>query len=196
MSDEQKTLVTKGQYAQLKARSPAAVSNWIAEGKISRAAIEGEGQRAKIWVEQADRDLLASLDADQQDRQAAPAIPVAAPASAVTALGVDDISRRRKADADAAELVAEERRRKLAADSGKWVEAEAARKVWAQELTRMVSDIETFVVSTLAIEIAGQFQLDGKQVAVAMREHFRSYREGVADTAAAQVEENDAALAA
>lgn len=189
MSDEPKTLVTKGQYAQLKGRSPQAVSNWIAEGKVSQAAIVGQGQRAKIWVERADADLIASLDADQQDRQAAPVIPVAAQASAVVAIGTDDISRRRKADADAAELVAEERRRKLAADSGKWVEAEAARKGWAQELTRLVSDMEIFVTSALAVEIAGQFGLDAKQVAVACREHFRSYREGVADTAAAQAEE-------
>lgn len=189
MSDEPKTLVTKGQYAQLKGRSPAAVSNWIAEGKITVAAIEGTGQRAKIWVEQADRDLTASLDADQQDRQAAPVMPVAALPSASLPVAIDDIARKRKADADAAELVAEERRRKQAADSGKWVEAEAARKTWAQELTRLVSDMEVFVTSTLATEIAGQFQLDAKQVAVACREHFRSYREGVADTAATQIAE-------
>lgn len=189
MSDELKTLVTKGQYAQLKGRSPAAVSHWITDGKISALAVLGVGQRAKIWVEQADRDLIASLDADQQDRQAAPVIPVAAQASAVVPVGTDDISRRRKAAADAAELVAEERRRKLAADTGKWVEAEAARKGWAQELTRLVSDMEIFVTSALAVEIAGQFGLDAKQVAVACREHFRSYREGVADTAATQVEE-------
>lgn len=197
MSDEIRTLVTKGQYAQLKGRSPAAVSHWIDDGKISVAALIGVGQRAKIWVEQADRDLAASLDSEQQDRQAAPVLPPSvAPASASMPIGTDDISRRRKADADAAELVAEERRRKLAADSGKWIEAELAKKVWAQELTRIVSDMEIFVTSTLATEIAGQFALDGKQVAVAMREHFRSYREGVADTAAAAIEEGGAALAA
>lgn len=193
VSDEPKTLVTKGQYAQLKGRSPAAVSNWIAEGKISQAALHGEGQRAKIWVEQADRDLVASLDVEQQDRQAAPIVPAnygqAALAAAPVPVGMDDIARKRKADAENAELAAEERRRKMAADSGKWIEAEAARKAWAQELTRQVSDMEIFIVSTLATEIAGIFALDAKQVAVAMREQFRSYREGVADTAAAQVEE-------
>lgn len=193
MSDELKTLLTKGQYAQLKGRSPAAVSHWIADGKISAAAISGEGQRAKIWVEQADRDLAASLDAEQQDRQGAPlALPAAVQASASVPIGLDDVARRRKADAENAELAAEERRRKLAADSGKWIEAEAAQKKWSQELTRIIADMEIFVTSTLATEIAGQFALDGKQVAVAMREHFRSYREGVADTVAVQLEERQA----
>jgi hypothetical protein len=187
-----KTLVTKGEFAKLKNRSPAAVSHWIEDGRISAAALIGQGQRAKIWVEQAEADLARNLDVEQQDRQAAPVLPVAV---ASVPIGQDDISRRRKADADAAELAAEERRRKLAADSGRWIEADAARKEWAQELTRIVSDMEIFVTNTLAVEIAGQFGLDGKAVAVAMRDQFRAYREAVADTAGAKVEERQAELA-
>lgn len=178
-----KTLMTKGAYARYRNRAPSAVSNWISEGKISPEAIEGEGQRAKIWVERADLDLLRSLDPDQQDRQPAPIVPT----PSTVPVGLDDIARRRKADADAAELAAEERRRKIAADSGRWVEAAEAKRIWAAELTRIKSDLEVFVTNTLAVEIAGQFQLEGKAVAVACREAFRSYCEAVADDAATTV---------
>ncbi|MHC2334700.1 hypothetical protein [Bradyrhizobium sp. USDA 4454] len=68
-----RTVVTKGAYAKRKSRSPQAVSAWIADGKISKAAIIGEGHRARIWVEQADADLKANLNPSQQWSQAVPA---------------------------------------------------------------------------------------------------------------------------
>src|SRR4051812_39722045 len=74
-----KTIVTKAEYAALKERGASAVSNWIAEGKITRAALVGEGVRARIWVEQADADLLLRLDPSQQTAQPQPVAPSAAP---------------------------------------------------------------------------------------------------------------------
>ena len=57
-----KTIVTKAQYAALKARQPGSVSNWIRDGKISARALVRTGVRAmKISVEQADLDLLLNL---------------------------------------------------------------------------------------------------------------------------------------
>ena len=40
-----KTIVTKAQYAALKARQPGSVSNWIRDGKISARALVGTGVR-------------------------------------------------------------------------------------------------------------------------------------------------------
>jgi hypothetical protein len=79
-----RTIITKGEYARLKERSPAAVSIWIRDGKISRDALIGEGNAAKIWVEQADADLARSLDPAQQAAQAHPVglVPVPAPIAA------------------------------------------------------------------------------------------------------------------
>ncbi|KWV54326.1 hypothetical protein AS156_00945 [Bradyrhizobium macuxiense] len=68
-----RTIRTKGEYARLKSRSPQAVTKWIATGKISKAAIIGDGPRARIWVEQADADLAANLDPSQQWSQEVPA---------------------------------------------------------------------------------------------------------------------------
>ena len=67
-----KTIVTKAQYAALKARQPGSVSNWIRDGKISARALVGPGCGAGIWVEQADLDLLLNLEPAQQDAQTHP----------------------------------------------------------------------------------------------------------------------------
>ena len=66
------TIATKSQYAKLKGRSPCTVSCWLRDGKISRRALVGSGPQARIWVEQADRDLLLTLDPSQQAAQVRP----------------------------------------------------------------------------------------------------------------------------
>lgn len=55
------TLISKGNYAALKNRSPAAVTHWIEAGHISPSAIVGAGQRAMLWLERADADLASNL---------------------------------------------------------------------------------------------------------------------------------------
>lgn len=68
-----RTILRKGEYAKRKHRSRACVSGWIRDGKISAAALVGEGQAARIWVEQADADLAAALHPSQQWAQEHPA---------------------------------------------------------------------------------------------------------------------------
>src|SRR4051812_10129499 len=105
-------------------RKPSAISNWIAAGKISKAALIGEGVRAHIWLEQALRDLQLNLDPGQQSAQR---VPVTADDGRhyqpplITNVEDDDLRRRRKADADRAEHDAEAARRKLLVDEGKYV---------------------------------------------------------------------------
>lgn len=183
-----KTWLTKGDYAKLKGRAPSAVSNWIAEGKISKAALSGEGHRARIWVEQADRDLAIALDPSQQQSQAAP-IDQVTPISAAPAPGTSDIERKRRADADAAELALEERRRRMNADAGKWIDAAEAERAWSEQLTRTVADMEIFVSTTLAGELADRFGIDRKAMTVAARDLFRDYRAAESDKAKAEAED-------
>jgi hypothetical protein len=66
-----KTLISKSEYAK-PGRGPSAVSNWLAEAKISLSAIEGTGRFAKIWVEKADADLARNLDPIRQAVQEVP----------------------------------------------------------------------------------------------------------------------------
>jgi hypothetical protein len=193
-----RTIVTKGEYARLKQRSAAAVSIWIRDGKISRAALIGEGNAAKIWVEQADADLARTLDPAQQAAQSHPVGPIAAAALPLTspasiapapplAIGGapldDDFARRRRAEADLAELQAEHTRRKMAQDEGRWIEAAAAAKEWGRALTNIIGETETFIGSTLARETAEQFGLDFKTLSVAFRKSYHKHRAAAAQSA-------------
>lgn len=85
------TIVTKTEYARMRGRDASRVSRWIAEGKITPAALVGEGIRARIWVEQADADLDRNLDLGQQLAQPVSTI---APSEAIA----DRIADERRAE--------------------------------------------------------------------------------------------------
>jgi DNA-binding transcriptional regulator YdaS (Cro superfamily) len=59
-------VVSKSRFAEIIGVSPGRVSQYISEGKISRSALVGEGQRAKINVEVAKADLRRTLDIAQR----------------------------------------------------------------------------------------------------------------------------------
>ncbi len=205
-----RTEVSKGEFARMKGRTPQCVSNWIADGKITPAAIVGEGYRAKIWVERADADLARTLDPAQQASQESPVMgallpraeapPPPAPAPmalprdepaplslpllrAAAANDDEDLRRRRRADADKAEFDAEAARRKLAIDEGRWIDAAAAQREWAAALAKEISGFETFLTGTLARQLADEHHLDWKVIATQMRDAFRAYREDVSNAA-------------
>jgi hypothetical protein len=182
-----KTIETKQEFAARKNRKPSAISNWIAAGKISRTALVGEGVRARIWVEQAERDLMVSLDPGQQSAQPVP-VTASLPSDTIfrpaPAAEDEDLKRRRKADADRAEHEAESAKRKLLVDSGRYVVAADAAAAWGRESAKMVSDVETFMSTTLAREIAENHGLDWRAVSVEMRESFRKHRATAAENAA------------
>lgn len=184
-----KTIITKQEFAARKNRKPSAISNWIAAGKISRGALVGEGVRARIWVEQAERDLEVGLDPGQQSAQPVP-VTASTPAAAdsgprAAALPEDeDLRRRRKADADRAEHEAEAAGRKLLVDSGRYVVAADAAAAWGREAAKMVSDVETFMSTTLSREIAEKHGLDWRALSVEMRESFRKHRSTASEHAA------------
>jgi hypothetical protein len=194
VSEAARTIVTKLEYAALKQRSPQAVSNWIAEGKLTAAALVGQGQRARIWVEQADRDLARFLDPSQQAAQPRPIDQAAAApppggdlfgapgTTSPAAASGDDIARKRRADADSAELAAERARRLAEVESGRWVEAAEAKKQWGAELTKVITELETFIGTALPKAIADHIEgADWKTISVIARQEYRKYRAGVAD---------------
>ncbi len=56
----------KGEFARLIGVTPGRVSQYISEGKISGAALVGEGRAARISVEEAKRQLGLKLDVGQR----------------------------------------------------------------------------------------------------------------------------------
>lgn len=210
-----KTIVTKSEFAKLKNRQPSAISNWIAEGKITKAALEGEGVRARIWVEQANDDLARSLDPSQQLAQehpvlpdvAAPLAPQAGPADNVLPFGRspaagaatqrdDDLRRRLAADATRAEQEAIAATRKNAIEEGRWGDVGALKREFAKQLAKQVSDTETFLFNTLAHKIADENGLDWKPLAVLMRAQFHLFRASAGEDAVNELKQREAALQA
>lgn len=189
-----KTIITKGEFAKLKGRAPSAISNWIADGRITAAALMGSGVRARIWVEQAERDLARNLDPSQQiaqDRpvsmtapagggvQEAPAAPLPAPAED------EDLRRRRRADAESAEHQAELLRMKREREAGRWVEAAGAQKRFSAELVKFVTEVETWAAQKLARMLAEKHGLDWRTLSADVRASWREFRGEKANAAEA-----------
>lgn len=58
--------MTKGDFATLCNVDPSRVSHWIRDGKISGEALIGKGSRARIVVDEAQRQLRMRMDSNQR----------------------------------------------------------------------------------------------------------------------------------
>ncbi len=193
-----RTVLTKAQFAERMNRSRSCVSGWIATGKISAAALIGEGREARIWLEQAQADLAASLDPSQQLAQAAPIIISTPESSAPPANELErsaaaaptnsahlsererDLARRAKADADKAEHDAEAARRRLAVDEGRYVLAEDAAAAWGKQFSKALAAIDGFVTTGLPRAIADETGADWRAISTISKTHWRAFREQIA----------------
>lgn len=170
-----RTVVSKSDYARLHSRTPAAVSQWLKDGKISKEALIGEGRNAKIWVERADLDLQETLDTVQQSFR-----PAAANAGATDA----EIARRhRLALAKRAEHEAAMARRREMAEAGKWVRADEAQAEWMRQLSKTFGQVEHWARNVLPKELAGLYRLKWQALAVDVRKSFHALRTEMANAA-------------
>lgn len=189
-------IVTKGKFAKLVARTPSAVSNWIAEGKLSGDALVGEGHRARINVEVALEQLGVTLDLSQQLAQRSPvlnmprhgddelplSIPGQVPASSVSRPSSDQ-ERLLKAKADREELELRMARAKAEEQAGRWMLTAEAREVWAQQLSAVLQAVETWLITGAAPKVAAIGGTDPREVARELRNGFRELRQRLADDA-------------
>lgn len=196
-----RTIVSKGEFAARMKRAPSAISNWIADGRITPAAIMGTGVRAQIWVEQAERDLARNLDPGQQLSQERPIGAAPAATAPVTAAPAapgagdllppetsedEDLRRRRKADADRAEREAERAKLRTEREYGRWLDVAEAQKAWGKELSNILTEIEAFVTSTMPRDLADHFNLDPREVATLIITLWRERRARAAKEAEAR----------
>lgn len=181
----EKTILRKSEFAKRKHRSAGCVTGWIKEGKISVAALIGTGTRARIWVEQAEADLAASLSPGQQISEEFPANerPTVGGErgllAAVSELEIDR-ARRAKADADKAEHAAEAARRRLDLDVGRYMDATEARARMAKIAAQTVAAIE-LALPDLALALVDKFSIPQRDVLHVLREEFRHIRTRAAE---------------
>ncbi|APH71438.1 hypothetical protein [Aquibium oceanicum] len=193
--------VSKGAFAALIGVSPGRVSQYLAEGKIAPASLQGSGRSAKIIVERAKADLRLTLDisqrlgngietrldADDPEADAGTAAPQdAAPARegrAPQPTGVEyeikqqKLEQLRRANRNAAIADAEA--------SGTLVETEASRAGMMRVATGMMLVFEGGLTD-LANAVAAEFKVPQRDVLHLMRREFRKIRTAAAKQAAAE----------
>ncbi|RJF81117.1 hypothetical protein D3877_12910 [Azospirillum cavernae] len=175
--------LSKSEFARHRGVSPAAVSQWISNGRLSGSALIGAGRTAKINVEEADRQLGVTLDLGQQMAQQALRPSPPSPPS-FRSPEDDHAARYQKARADSAEIDAERARRRDQAERGLYLETDAARAAWAKELGGLLTAMDQWI-SDLAPALAATPSRDPKELAVLLRQRWREFRQQQADQARA-----------
>jgi hypothetical protein len=189
--------LSKGDFAALIKVSAGRVSQYIAEGKLTGAALVGEGPRAKINVPIALSQLGKSLDPVQLSAQQRPALPLEQ-AAAVTpttsgpaTVPIDgDQARFNRARADKQEIEAEQARRSLDEERGRYVLAEAAQREWTRQTAALIQAQHEWH-RDVALILGSELGADPKLVATILRREFRSFcqkRSDLALAALAQIE--------
>lgn len=180
--------MTKGEYAAHRGVTPAAVSQWIAGGKLPPEALDGEGRRARVRVSVADSLLKGRLDPGQQLARGGrpserPALPEPPPT-------FDHAARYQKAKAEAAEIDTERQRRKMLAEDGVLMVVDDARASWSRELASLIASVDAWlpdlasaVMGAVAEAKETDTPLDAKRLTVVMRNGWRELRARESDRA-------------
>ena len=192
------TSVSKGDFARICNVSPGRVTQWISEGKISGAALVGEGRSAKIVVAIAQKQIRARTDSGQAfgnglktKLEAPEARKPAGPTSALpprgdlggdaltdpAASGLDKLDTRIKQE----KLEALERTNRKAAEDeaaaqGRYTGTAAARR----QMTMMASQtmrIFEGALPEIASAVAATFHVQERDVLQILNEQFRKVRE-------------------
>lgn len=192
-------LFSKGEFARRRGVSPGRVSQWISGGKISGAAIVGEGRNAQIRESVAIQQLRRTLDPMQmtgnglgtQLAALAPTAPptadvlsfapAAAPGTAPPLVLGDTVEDKIKAQRlELLERQNREAARDEALKAGRLADLAVTQQVTGREAARLINLFEG-ALSNFATAIAAEFKLPQRDVLHHLRGEFRKFR---ADAAA------------
>ena len=179
-------ILTKTAYARARGVDPSTIAQWIKRGKLSAPAITANG---RVLVEEADRQLRATLDFAKSTAKGGPASRLLEDhsASSNAAIGVDVVLEPlRSPMEDAAALKArrerlllDEMERKAALARGELMRVDKAVQAWSAELADLLGAIEQFVV----VDLPEKLGLD-RDAVIAARREWRAFRERQAGRAA------------
>lgn len=164
-------VISKGAYASRIGKRPSAVSNYIARGKLSGAALTADG---RIAVAEADRQLALTLDPGR----GRPIQVIDTTSAGALVREESPAARRARAVAEMAELDLEQRRRRLAEAAGYYVAAEQVRANRGRALAQLLAAVDNWLP-----EVAAELALSRDELA-AMRASWRRFRARQADHAA------------
>lgn len=178
--------VSKGEFAAIIGVTPGRVSQYIAAGKITQAALVGIGRNAKIDVERAKADLRGALDISQRmgngiDTRLDPDLPFERPTGA-RGSGTDLPPPVPSIDSDIKQAKLEQLRRinrngaiAEAQQRGQLVEAEASRAERAKIAVTMLQVFEG-ALTDFASEMSAEYKLPQRDILHLLRRKFRDVR--------------------
>jgi hypothetical protein len=192
------TAVSKGEFAALIGVSPGRISQYLSEGKISAAAMQGHGRSARIFVEKAKADLRLTRDVSQSlgngldtrlDPEPASADhgfpfdrspPAGYPKDPPDTPPAPNIDMKLKL----AKLEQAERANRNAAiedekERGRFTETSEATKAMGRIASSML-DIFEGGLTDMATAISAAFKLPERDVKHLIRQEFRKVRENAA----------------
>jgi hypothetical protein len=169
-------LLSKSGYAAARNVTPAAVTNWIARGKLTRPALRFDG---KIDVDLADKQLGITVDPVRAASAGDRTSQRQAPPDAGAGWSENDKASQQllRARAVKASVEAERARRDLNAERGKYAIATDVAAAWARTLDAFLQRVEEGF-GDLAIDLG----LDREQLA-GLRKFWRAQRASAAEEA-------------
>lgn len=193
-------VISKAEFARRRNVTPGRVSQWISAGKISGAALVGEGRNAQIDEAIACEQLRRSLDPlqmagnglttqlrapaaavasvlpfEQPSPAASSALPTAPPDQVDT---IEDRIKRQRLEQ--IERQNRNEARDEAERAGRLTDAAIAKQVMGREISKLLTMFEGSL-SDFATAISAQFKLPQRDVLHLLRGEFRKFR---AETAA------------
>ncbi len=188
-------ILTKSQFAALTGVSAGRVSQWIAEGKLTGAALVGEGRSARINVAIAAEQLRLKLDTNQRFglnglTTALPSPPPASPVNGspafvfedrgqtppAAAIPEDPVEARIKAEKlRQSQLVTARLEREDREARGIYMRSDDAR-VEMSSLAGTLFAIFEGAITNFANAISGKFELPLRDVQYALQQEFRQVR--------------------
>ena len=171
-------VLSKRIFAELIGVTPARLSQYLAEGRISGEAIVGVGRHARINVAVAKAQLKARLDITQRIANGRARLDVGAGAAAIE----DDIKAERLAQLRHLNQRAAE---EAALRAGAYVKAADARQQFGNIAARLMSTFEASFVQIANAIVASRAQTP-RDVLRAMRSTWREVRAQTAKTQGAE----------
>ena len=210
-------ILTKSDFAAHIARHPAFVTRAIESGKLSGAALVGEGRGTRIRVAEALRQLSIKLDLGQQLAQAKPIISPASQHGITPPDGANGRPVERPADAypmasAGDDLLADQRAEQVklrneklrgeiergaredAVAAGQLVDAMAVSRALARQIAPLVNTFDE-LPAAIAKPISEEFGLSYPDVLIAVRRSINKTRTAWAERAAAVGRVNAAQVA-
>lgn len=172
--------MSKQDFARSLGVSAACVSKYLATGKISAAALEGTGPRARIKVDVARQELALKLDPAQRYGGAGiktKVAPVEGPQVVTASGGIDaDLAAERLAQS---RIKTREMATREAQSAGLLVSADAHRAAVAVVASRVLQALEG-AVPEMAAELAERLNIPVRDAAHALRLAMRRGRASAA----------------